>query len=84
VGSGKGGLLKTISLVWLFLAVLVFGMLLLHLRRVPTALAAVTDPVLNEGLRESIAKVVAQGVIYPLAFAWMGIRGWKFASSEVG
>lgn len=82
VGRGKAGLLKTISVIWLLLALLVVAMLALHLRRVPEALAAVTDPLVNEGLRESIAKVVLQGVLYPLAFAWMGMKGWRHASSE--
>ena len=82
VGQGKAGLLKTISVIWLLLSLLVLGMLALHVRRVPEALGSVTDPLLNEGLRESIAKVVAQGVLYPLAFAWMGIKGWRHASSE--
>jgi hypothetical protein len=82
VGRGKAGLLKVISGLWLFLALMVLAMLALYARRIPEALTVVTDPVLREGIRESMAKVVVQGVLYPLAFAWMGIKGWKYASSE--
>lgn len=82
VGQGKRRLLKTISLAWMLLAVLALAMLALYARRVPEALAAVTEPIVNEGLKESMVKVVVQGVLYPLAFAWMGFKGWKYASSE--
>ena len=82
VGQGKAGLLKTISVIWLLLALLVLGMLVLYARHLPEALAAVTEPLVNEGLKESIAKVMVQGVLYPIAFAWMGIKGWRYASSE--
>lgn len=82
VGRGKAGLLKTISGLWLLLALMVVAMLALYARRIPEALQVVTDPLLREGIRESMAKVVVQGVLYPLAFAWMGIKGWKYASSE--
>lgn len=82
VGRGKAGLLKAISGLWLVLALMVVAMLALYARRVPEALQVVTEPVLREGIVESMVKVAVQGVFYPLAFAWMGIKGWKYASSE--
>lgn len=82
VGQGKAVLLKAISGVWLVLALLVLAMLVLYARRVPEALEVVTDPVLREGIKEGMAKVAVQGVLYPLAFTWMGFKGWKYASSE--
>jgi len=82
VGRGKAGLLKAISVVWLLLALMVLVMLGLYARRIPEALRVVTEPVLREGIQEGMVKAVVQGVLYPLAFAWMGIKGWRYASTE--
>jgi hypothetical protein len=82
VGRGKTGLLKVISGLWLLLALMVLLMLVLYARRVPEALRIVTEPVLREGIQEGMVKTAVQGVLYPLAFAWMGIKGWRYASLE--
>lgn len=82
VARGKRGSLRLVSVVLLLLSLVLLAALALYLRRVPGALAGVTDPVIRSGLREAIAKTVLQGLLFPAAFVWMGIKGWRHAALE--
>jgi len=34
-------------------------------------------------LKKAIAQTLTQGALYPLAFLWVAIKGWKHASTGV-
>lgn len=67
------------AVVVLVLALLVVAGGVLYARRIPTALATVTDPVIRAGLKEAIIKTLLQAVLYSLAFVWIGIRALRHA-----
>ncbi len=81
VARGKMVMLRLFALLFGVLAVVLVGCLTLYARNVPIALAAVTDPEIHLGLQKAIIKTVAEGVLYPLAFAWIAILGWKHAGT---
>jgi hypothetical protein len=81
VARGQEGKLRVVSIVLALFAVLILAMLGLYVRRIPAALAGVTQPEIGEGLREAIVKTVLQGLLYPAAFLWMSVKGWKHVSS---
>ncbi len=74
-GSLGSARLATV-LCWVLAAVVVSGLVLYWLD-VPLALKAVTDPTPRLGIKKSIVKVSAQGVLYPIILggsAWLGNR----------
>ncbi len=79
VAKGNLRLLRIWSVVLGLVGVVLLAILLLYLRSIPLALATVTEPVLKVGLQKAILKTVLQGVLYPTAFFWVAILGWKHA-----
>jgi len=79
---GIGWVVRGLALVFgvLALAIVVAG--LLYATNVPIALQSVTDPVVRTGVTKAVAKTCAQAVVYPLAFAWIAVKGWKHAGSR--
>jgi len=82
VARGKRGSLRLVSVVLFLLSLAILAALILYGRRVPAALASVTDPVIRSGLKEAVVKTVLQGLLFPAAFIWMGIKGWQHAASD--
>jgi len=84
VAQGKWLLTRLIS-IWLFvLAFLIVFMAVLYATDLPIALRAVPDPQIRQGLMKAIMKTSAQAVVYPAAFVWMGIKGWRLSASGKG
>ena len=79
VARGARRSLKTVSTLLVLLALAIIGAALLLVRNIGTASAAVTDPVLHVGLNRSILQSLVQAVLYPVAFGWLGIKGWIHA-----
>lgn len=44
--------------------------------RVPSVLATADSSAVRLELAKGIVKTVCQGIAYPIAFCWLGIRGW--------
>jgi hypothetical protein len=81
VARGARGMLRTVSILLLVLAIWVVVTGLLLGRNIGVATASVTDPVLRVGLNRSILQSLVQAVGYPLAFGWLGIKGWRHAGT---
>jgi len=79
VARGSKGMLKAISTLLVILALAVIGAGLLLGRNIGIATATVTDPVIRVGLNRSILQSLVQAVVYPVAFGWLGIKGWIHA-----
>jgi hypothetical protein len=48
----------------------------------PLAFKTVQEPVARQGLKKSVAKTVAQAILYPVAFAWIGWKGLRHARAQ--
>ncbi len=72
--------LRLLSVVFIVLALVVAGMFALYLLRVPSALGSTENPERRLELLKAVAKTGTQGVVYPVAFLWLGIKGWIDAS----
>jgi hypothetical protein len=79
VARGSKGTLKGISVLLVLLALAIIGAGLLLGRNIGAATAAVTDPIIRVGLNRSILQSLVQAVLYPVAFGWLGIKGWNHA-----
>jgi hypothetical protein len=84
VAQGKRLLTRLISVWLLVLAVVIVFMAVLYATDLPIALRAVPDPAIRQGLMKAIMKTSAQAVVYPAAFVWMGIKGWRLSASGKG
>jgi hypothetical protein len=56
------------------LVVLILGLAVMFWRNVGAAVGTVTDPVLRQGLNESIARTAVQLVAYLAGLAWVIVR----------
>ncbi len=79
VARGNLRLSQFWSIVLALLGLVLVGLLLMYARSVPVALETVTDPILRVGLQKAILKTATQGVLYPVAFLWVAVLGWKHA-----
>ena len=70
-----------VSILLLSLAVWVIMTGILLGRNIGIATASVTDPVLRVGLNRSILQSLSTGGRLPLAFGWLGIKGWRHAGT---
>ncbi|MBK6420778.1 MAG: hypothetical protein IPI38_14825 [Gemmatimonadetes bacterium] len=82
VARGKLGAVRLFAVGFGLLALLLIGVLALYAGTITTALATI-QPALKAGLQKAIIKTVAQGVLYPAAFLWIAITGWKHARTGV-
>lgn len=74
IGRSSPGQVRAARLVSAALAVLVLLLAVMFVRNLGAALVSVQDPVLKEGLKESIVRTSAQLVTYFAALAWIVIR----------
>ncbi|MBK9692578.1 MAG: hypothetical protein IPO73_12965 [Gemmatimonadetes bacterium] len=82
VARGRLAMVRGLAVVFGLLALLLLGVLALYAGTITTALATI-QPALKAGLQKAIIKTVAQGVLYPAAFLWIAITGWKHARTGV-
>jgi len=82
VARGRLAMVRGLAVAFGLLALLLLGVLALYAGTITTALATV-QPELKAGLQKAILKTVTQGVLYPAAFLWIAITGWKHARPGV-
>jgi hypothetical protein len=68
--------LRVLSAVLIALALLLAGIFTMYLMRVPSALGSVENQEIRLGLMKAVIKTGGQGVVYPVAFLWLGLKGW--------
>lgn len=69
--------LRIWSIVALIAAVVILGVTLIWALNLPLAFQTVQDPLARLGLKKSVFKTIAQAVLYPIAFGWLGIVGLR-------
>jgi hypothetical protein len=79
VGSGTVWLARTMAVVFGVLALLLIAAALLFATNIPMALRSVQNPVALEGLKKVIAKTAVQSALFPLIFAILAVKGWRWA-----
>ena len=69
--------LRIWSILALVAAVLILGAAAIWALNLPLAFREVQEPVARLGLKKSVFKTVAQAVLYPVAFGWLGVVGLR-------
>lgn len=82
MARGRVGMVRGLAIVFALLAVLLMAVVGLYASNISTGLSTVL-PENKPGLQKAIAQTLTQGVLYPLAFLWVAIKGWKHASTGV-
>src|SRR5574341_375596 len=80
VARGQRWLVQTLAIVLVVMAVLVLAAAVLYVTNVPIALRAVSQPVIQTGLKKAIVKAAGQSVLYPLAYLWIARLAWRHAA----
>jgi hypothetical protein len=65
------------AVVFLLLALIVIGGLVLYATNIPLALRSVTDPLARSGLKRAIVKSLLQGVMYGGVFCILGVSALR-------
>ncbi len=76
VARGRVWLVRIASGLLLALALVILAALVLYATTLSTALATV-DPNLKGGLIKGIVRTGLQGLVYPVGFIWMAVRGFR-------
>lgn len=63
-------------------AVLILAVAVIWALNLPLAFKTVQEPVARLGLKKSVAKTVAQAILYPVAFLWIGWQGMRHARAQ--
>ncbi|MDX2122855.1 MAG: hypothetical protein SF070_17560 [Gemmatimonadota bacterium] len=82
VARGRVAMVRVLAIVFALLAVSLMAVVALYASNISTGLSTVL-PENKPGLQKAIAQTLTQGVLYPLAFLWVAIKGWKHASTGV-
>lgn len=70
------------AIVAIVLAVFILAAAVLWALNLPIAFKSVLEPVARQGLKKSVTKTVAQAVLYPVAFLWIGWQGLRHARAR--
>lgn len=70
------------AIVGIVLAVCILAAAVIWALNLPLAFRSVQDPVARLGLKKSVAKSVAQIILYPVAFLWIGWQGLRHARAQ--
>jgi hypothetical protein len=82
VARGRRAATKTVAVGLVLLAVLIALAAILYATNVPIALQSVSDPLVKTGLKKAIVKTALQAVVYPCAFVWLALKGWRHSSGR--
>ncbi len=70
------------AIVGIVLAVFIVAAAVIWALNLPLAFKSVQDPVARLGLKKSVAKSVAQAILYPVAFLWIGWQGLRHVRAQ--
>lgn len=74
--------IKLWSIVAIVAAVVILALIVIWALNLPLAFRTVQDPLPRLGLKKSVAKTLAQAVLYPAAFMWLGFKGWRLSRAQ--
>ena len=70
------------AIVGIVLAVCILAAAVIWALNLPLAFRSVQEPVARLGLKKSVAKSVAQVILYPVAFLWIGWQGLRHVRAQ--
>jgi hypothetical protein len=70
------------AIVGIVLAVCILAAAVIWALNLPLAFKSVQEPVARLGLKKSVAKSVAQAILYPVAFLWIGWQGLRHVRAQ--
>lgn len=70
------------AIVAIVMAVLIVAAAVLWALNLPLAFRSVQEPAARLGLKKSVAKSVAQSILYPVAFLWIGWQGLRHSRTQ--
>jgi hypothetical protein len=77
LASGARVRVRTLALVCIFLALLMWFTAGLYATVVPQAYNAAPSPTALTAIKKAVGKAAVQILIYPVGFLWMGIWSWR-------
>jgi hypothetical protein len=63
-------------------AVIILAAAVLWALNLPLAFKSVQEPAARLGLKKSVAKTIAQAILYPVAFLWIGWQGFRHSRAQ--
>ena len=82
VARGKRGMLRSLSVGYVLIALLIIAAALLYVTEIPLALRAMQEPTMAFAMKKAVIKTSAQLVVYPSLFLWLGFTAWRHASKQ--
>lgn len=79
-GWGQGP--RVWAIVAIAVAVIILAAAVIWALNLPLAFRTVQEPAARLGLKKSVAKTVAQAILYPVAFLWIGWQGFRHARAQ--
>jgi len=70
------------AIVGIVMAVLILAAAVIWALNLPLAFRSVQEPAARLGLKKSVAKSVAQAILYPVAFLWIGWQGLRHSRAQ--
>jgi hypothetical protein len=77
VARGWGPGMRVWAIIAMVLAVMILVAAAIWALNLPLAFRTVQEPAARLGLKRSVAKTVAQAILYPVAFLWIGWQGFR-------
>lgn len=72
----RTGALRGWSTLMVLVAAILVAAFALYLLRVPVFFSGAEPGAIRVELAKAVIRTVCQGVVYPVALCWLGIRGW--------
>jgi hypothetical protein len=70
------------GIIAIVFAVLILAAAVIWALNLPLAFKTVQVPAARLGLKKSVAKTVAQAILYPVAFLWIGWQGFRHSRAQ--
>jgi Ca2+/H+ antiporter len=70
------------AIVGIVMAVLILAAAVIWALNLPLAFRSVQEPAARLGLKKSVAKSIAQAILYPVAFLWIGWQGLRHSRAQ--
>lgn len=77
LAAGAKGRVRSLALVCIFLALLMWLTAGLYATVVPQAYSAAPSPSALTAIKKAVGKTAVQILVYPVGFLWMGIWSWR-------
>ena len=77
IARQRPAIARTGGILLLMLAMLVVVGAVIYATTVPIALKGINNPVVRLGVYKAMTKTIAQCILYPILFIWVGLKGLR-------